>query len=702
MKQILLGLLFTCFSVFHLNAQNAAAIIHYDFSQTSDISKTYTGELHNGAQLTSIGNYPILDLGTHNGYFQFDSNIADIMSTLTDYTITTNVYIPESSSITSNGNFIWCFANSASSGYLFMSAKDSRFAITENNYRGEQTVGLYSKIMQGQWFNITYTQSKNTGCLYINGKKVSEKEITLTPADLNRCITNYLGKSCYNGDAYLKGAQYNDFRIYNYALKEEEIIKNNTTVFALNNGGKTISDMSDEEIIAYDWQHLNLKGNLNNLYEDIDLPLQGSLGSKITWQSHDNNILSNTGKIVKGLQQEKQHTILTCTLTYGSKRITKDINVNIHENEPYTHYLFVYFPANNNENIYYALSQDGYQYTPMNNGNKIIDASKVSIKKGLRDPHILRGEDGTFYMAITDMKSSEGWSSNRGIVLMRSTDLIHWTHATIHFPTRYAGTHYANVTRVWAPETIWDPNYINTDGSKGRYMVYFSLLTNDNTISYDKVFYCYANDDFTDFIGEPIYLFDRGSATIDMDIVYNESDSLYHGFFKNEGSGGICQVTASTLTAPIGKEGTQWSKPSGTLQQTNVAVEGAGVFKLTNKDAWILMYDCYNNGYYQFCSSNDLNKFTFVQNTLTSGSFTPRHGTVLPITNQEASALISQYPTAGYTAITNQTINKQVVHTAYTTIDGKPLYKRPTTKGIYIGIQHMSDGTVQSIKIINK
>ena len=118
-----------------------------------------------------------------------------------------------------------------------------------------------------------------------------------------------------------------------------------------------------------------------------------------------------------------------------------------------------------------------------------------------------------------------------------------------------------------------------------------------------------------------------------MDIVYNESDGLYHGFFKTEGQGGICKVTATRLTPEPGQPaGSQWSAPSGTLQQTTENVEGAGVFKLINQDNWILMYDCYSNGHYQFCSSPDLSQFTFVQNTATTGAFTPRHGTVIPIT----------------------------------------------------------------------
>lgn len=310
--------------------------------------------------------------------------------------------------------------------------------------------------------------------------------------------------------------------------------------------------------------------------------------------------------------------------------------------QQYTKYLFAYFPSNDNENIYYALStaDDPFRFVPMNDGNRVIAADTIALKKGVRDPHVLRGNDGWFYMVNTDMRCAEGWSSNRGMVLMRSRDLVSWQHATVNFPEKYRGTSFANVTRVWAPETIWDPK-------AGKYMVYFSLLTDDGTIPYDKVFYCYANDDFTDLEGEPQYLYDRGSATIDMDIVFNPKDQLYHAFYKNEGEGGICKVTARSLTPDEGQQpGQQWSEPSGTLQQTRVAVEGAGIWPLINGDGscespekWILMYDCYGSGYYQFCESSDLQTFTLRAQTNTSGMFTPRHGTVLPVTDEEASRI---------------------------------------------------------------
>ena len=394
--------------------------------------------------------------------------------------------------------------------------------------------------------------------------------------------------------------------------------------------------------------------SVNDLYTDLTLlDTIKILGETfpITWKSSDTLFLTHNGLINGRLVGENKEITLTATVHDGLSTKTQDVpfKVSIHGYEPYSNYLFAYLPANDNENIYYALSNDGYSFTAMNNGKRVVAADTVSIKKGLRDPHVLRAPDGWFYMVNTDMKSSEGWASNRGMVLMKSRDLINWKHSTVHFPDKYKGKNFANVTRVWAPETFWDDTYDNGDGTKGRPLVYFSLLTNDGTISYDKVFYAYSNKDFTDLEGDPQHFFDRGKSTIDMDIVYNPVDKKYHAFYKNEGDGGICKVTAQTLMPKSGAtSGSQWSKPSKALQQTTEAVEGAGVFKLINQNSWVLMYDCYMNGHYQFTSSSDLENFKFVQDTKTSGAFTPRHGTILPVTAQETAALMKAFPTPDF------------------------------------------------------
>ena len=293
-------------------------------------------------------------------------------------------------------------------------------------------------------------------------------------------------------------------------------------------------------------------------------------------------------------------------------------------------YLFTYFNSNapEDEQICYALSDDGYNYTPLNQGRPVIESDTIALTQCVRDPHILRCEDGkTFYMVVTDMKSSLGWASNRGMVLLKSTDLIHWKHSAINFPTRYTKT-WKNVIRVWAPETIYDHK-------AGKYMVFYSLRTSDED-SYDKIYYQYANKDFTDLEGEPKWLFDAGNATIDGDIVYNEADQLYHLFYKQESGRGIYQAVAKQLTD-------KWQMLEGNVEQTKEAVEGVGVCKAIDGKSWIIMYDCYGAHHYQFCRSEDLKTFQFVQNTETKGKFTPRHGTIIPITQAEKKRLLREF-----------------------------------------------------------
>lgn len=329
-------------------------------------------------------------------------------------------------------------------------------------------------------------------------------------------------------------------------------------------------------------------------------------------------------------------------------------------------YLFTYFNSNDpkDEQICYALSEDGYNYTPINDGMPVISSDTIALTQCVRDPHILRGEDGkTFYMVVTDMRSSLGWSSNRGMVLLKSTDLVNWQHSTINFPTRYTKT-WKNVIRVWAPETIYDRK-------AGKYMVFYSLRTSDHG-SYDKIYYQYANKDFTDLEGEPQWLFDAGNATIDGDIVYNDADQMYHLFYKQESGRGIYQAVAKELTD-------KWQMIGGNVEQTKESVEGVGVCKAIDGKSWIIMYDCYGNGHYQFCKSEDLKTFQFVQNTQMRGKFTPRHGTIIPITRAEKERLLKAFPNhkqpilSGFHADPEVLFsNKTKKYYIYSTTDGTP------------------------------
>lgn len=294
----------------------------------------------------------------------------------------------------------------------------------------------------------------------------------------------------------------------------------------------------------------------------------------------------------------------------------------------YVGYLFAYFKGNSvqDEAVCYAISTDGYSYRTLNNNKPVLHSADISSTGGVRDPHILRGEDGkTFYMVLTDMTSSKGWDSNRAMVLLKSTDLIHWSHSVIHIQQRYTGQE--DLKRVWAPQTIFDP-------AQGKYMVYWSMKHGDGP---DIIYYAYANEAFTDLEGEPQVLFlpKNRRSCIDGDII--NKNGLYYLFYKTEDHGNGIKL-AITDSLASGK----WIEQPGYKQQTTDPVEGSSIFKLNNSDKYILMYDVYTKGTYQFCESKDLDVFKVIDRDI-SMDFHPRHGSVIPLTRSELRALTDRW-----------------------------------------------------------
>ncbi len=314
-----------------------------------------------------------------------------------------------------------------------------------------------------------------------------------------------------------------------------------------------------------------------------------------------------------------------CLLAVGTLSALSQKSV---EEKDYVAYLFVYFTGNHisEEAVCFAVSMDGYSYWALNGGKPVLDSKVISSTGGVRDPHILRCEDGkTFYMVVTDMVSGNGWDSNRAMVMLKSTDLVHWTHSVVNMQKRYEGQE--QLKRVWAPQTVFDPEV-------GKYMVYWSMQYAGGP---DIIYYAYANADFTDLEGEPKPLFipENKLSCIDGDIVYK--DGMFHLFYKTEGHGnGIKVATTHSLTSG------QWTEYPDYKQQTTEAVEGAGTFKLIGQDKYILMYDVYMKGRYQFTETTDLQHFKVIDHEIKM-DFHPRHGTIIPITRDELMRVTGQW-----------------------------------------------------------
>jgi hypothetical protein len=392
---------------------------------------------------------------------------------------------------------------------------------------------------------------------------------------------------------------------------------------------------SDAVSVREDRNAIRLDGNLIGLHSDLTLPVTGIEGSTISWHSSDPSVLTPEGVLVNLPAKKSKTVVLTATLKKGKATGTRRFQVILPRKEPYTTYLFAYFTGNSGdeEAIRFALSNDGLTYKALNKNLPILASDSISQMKGVRDPHIYRGPDNQFYMVVTDMKASMGWSNNHAMVLLKSSDLVNWTHTIVDIAAMYP--QYKDVNRVWAPQTIWDPK-------AGKFMLYWSQRSFNEK---DVIHYAYANASFTGLEGEPKVLFPYPTSTIDGDIVVK--DGLYNLFFKTEGNGnGIKKAVSESLTGPYNVKEDRY------LQQTAQAVEGACVFKLIDSDTYVLMYDVYANGKYEFTTSKDLSRFKVLPGV--SMNFHPRHGTVISITPEEASRLAAKWgDAAGLGSVTS-------------------------------------------------
>ena len=180
------------------------------------------------------------------------------------------------------------------------------------------------------------------------------------------------------------------------------------------------------------------------------------------------------------------------------------LTVQAQNKQKFAGYLFAYFEGGGDQNLMeqlrFAVSEDAQNWYALNGNRPIIASDSISESGGIRDPHILRGEDGCYYIVATDMHTydpKQGWGANPGIVLLKSKDLVNWTHAKINLAKDWS-KNFGDAYWVWAPQTIYDRK-------ARKYMIYFTLQRNDRKTLI--TYYAYANKDFTAFESEPKVLF---------------------------------------------------------------------------------------------------------------------------------------------------------------------------------------------------
>lgn len=304
-------------------------------------------------------------------------------------------------------------------------------------------------------------------------------------------------------------------------------------------------------------------------------------------------------------------------------------------------YLFVYF-KDQSQSAYMAVSHDGYSFTDLNSGEPIFIGSEIAEQKGVRDPHITRGPDGAFYLALTDLhiagkragfRDTEwerpiekyGWGNNRALVLMKSYNLIHWSHSD--FRVDLAFPELGDIDCSWAPQTIYDP-------IAKKMMVYFTIRYNND---YANIYYSYANDDFTKLETLPKKINDIGG--IDADIT--KVSDTYQMFFVSK---------ASIRHAVSNKINEDFRSEEPRIDGGTVATEAPNVFKRLGTDSYVLMYDVYgarpNN--MAFSETKDFKTYKhlgyFNEGVMKTTNFErPKHGAVTYLTKAELKAITEHW-----------------------------------------------------------
>lgn len=326
--------------------------------------------------------------------------------------------------------------------------------------------------------------------------------------------------------------------------------------------------------------------------------------------------------------------------------------------------------------LHMALSYDGRTWTSLNDDQPVIAGDSIAVQHGIRDPHIFRGPNGSFYLAMTDLhlfsqkkfennpkykKISEyrdgewerdgkdyGWGNNRGLVLMKSDDLIHWTRTNLDFssftcPTGITDYHgnpipWSEVGCVWAPETVYDEE-------AGHLLIHFTIRMKTGN---NLIYYAYVNDDFTALLSEPKLLFEAplnahgvpSYNIIDSDIC--KVGDTYHLFYvSHEKTATVKHATSKNITGPyVMDDKYNDGEPQGH--------EAPNCWKLIGEEKYIVMFDNYHRHPHNFgfVETTDFITFTPIGYFDAEGSpmkrvnFTEqKHGAVAPLTVKEAKSL---------------------------------------------------------------
>ncbi|WP_371661810.1 glycoside hydrolase family 43 protein [Streptomyces sp. NBC_00280] len=264
--------------------------------------------------------------------------------------------------------------------------------------------------------------------------------------------------------------------------------------------------------------------------------------------------------------------------------------------------------------LHLAVSTDSLNWTPLNQNNPVVTPTAGAL--GLRDPFLMRKQDGTFVAIATDLKGTD-WSYN--------SQYIHvWDSADLRTFTGYRRLKLHDMTtHSWAPEAFWD-------AGRGQYAVIYSAV---NSSGHNVIMVNYTSDFVT--ASSPQVFFDPGYDVIDGDMAVGVNGYNYLFFKKNQT---LVSARSTTLNPGSFTEYSAGVAHGGT--------EAPTVFKSLSSNTWYLWGDTYTpNGVFYAWQTSDLASgiWTALDQKTYTQPVNSKHCGVTTITTAEYNNLLTKW-----------------------------------------------------------
>ena len=281
------------------------------------------------------------------------------------------------------------------------------------------------------------------------------------------------------------------------------------------------------------------------------------------------------------------------------------------------------------EKLHIALSEDGRNWTPLNNNEPVWDQQ-------MRDPYVRRGPDGVWRILTTGGRRAAGRQTDGPVCQYAvSNDLTDWrVEGSLPLMKGVRNAEGAPARNIWAPEWFYDEKTC-------VYMLFWSSSFEDAGWKKSRLWYCTTSDWKT--FTPARELFAPSYSVIDGTLL--ENDGTYYLFHKEEEFGAqtgerraIRLATSKNLEGPY----TIIEGPMNSGQIVPVITEGPSAVRDMTKPGWLLYYDYCMTNRFGLSHSPDLTRWTVEENV--SFPSEARHGCVSIISREEADRLMEAYP----------------------------------------------------------